>query len=51
MKKSINLVTKNHISIMKMIDYKFSFLINYLLFGQMKKMIETEIKIMKSVDA
>ena len=34
-----------------MVDFKFSFLINYLLFGLMKKMIEPELKKMKSIDS
>lgn len=51
MKKIIDIVSKYNMTILKMVDFKFSFLINYLLFGLMKKMIEPELKTMKSIDS
>ncbi len=46
----IDIVTKYHMTIIKMIDYKIPFLVNYLLFKVFVMSFKEEIKYFRSVD-
>jgi hypothetical protein len=50
MKHSIEEVTRYHITILKMIDNRFPFLVNYFLFQQLKKLFWPEVRKLNSVE-
>ncbi len=50
MKQLVHTISKYHITILKMVDEKFSFLLNYLLFKLLKKSFYPELKSMETVD-
>ncbi len=50
MKRNIEEVTRYHITILKMIDNRFPFLVNYFLFQQLKKLIWPEVRKLDSVE-
>ena len=49
-KSVIDIVTKYHMTIIKMIDYKIPFLVNYLLFKVFVMSFKEQIKYLRSVD-
>lgn len=50
MRQLIRVISKYHITILKLIDENFPFLVNYLLFGLMKKAILANIKKIQSIE-
>ena len=50
MKRNIEEVTRYHITILKMIDNRFPFLVNYFLFQQLKKLMWPEVRKLDSVE-
>jgi hypothetical protein len=50
MKEQIKEVTRFHITILKMTDTRFPFLVNYFLFQQLKKLFWPEVRKLDSVD-
>jgi hypothetical protein len=50
MKDQIREVTRFHITILKMTDNRFPFLVNYFLFQQLKKLFWPEVRKLDSVD-
>lgn len=49
-KRNIEEVTRYHITILKMIDHRFPFLVNYFLFQQLKKLFWPEVRKLESVE-
>lgn len=50
MKTLIHQVSKFHVTIIKLVDERFSFLLNYLLFVQLEKSFKPEARNLESID-
>lgn len=49
-KQLVNAITKYHLTILKLQDENLPFLVNYLLFGLLKKSIETDIRRLRTIE-